>query len=648
MAVLVAGGTSAKAQNRPNIRLDSLERALAGQTRADTNRVKTLNEIASALRMSDPGRATVIANQSLVLAHRIKFDRGEAGANFQAGVLAAMRGDLKLADSLFSNSLNGWKKLNNLREIGSAQNGLASVRVQQGEMKEAAELYISSLKIAEKNHDQRAQAVALLNMGNVSTRMLDQEKAINYFQQSRVLIDTIKDAPMYAGCLRNIGNAYLSNNQPNEGESYLRAALRMVRQIGDKRGEGGVLFSLGRLALDRKQLVSGAELLGQALEIARKTGDRLSEAQSLAWLGDAERQQNLLPKALAHYQDALKIAQQNGAYADLVQIHHGLAATYAAQKQFDKAFKSQYLQSIYSDSAATDKLVSETHELQTKYETEKKEAQNRLQAAQLRTQQQVIRRRNTQLMAGLLVVALLAGLAYLLYVRRRLRREVEFAQERQQLTQLRAQAVLEAEEAERRRIGSDLHDGVGQLLTVAKLNLHALGEELQLDTLGPQTMLQNALDVVNESFLEVRQISHNLMPNALIKRGLAQAVRDFLSKVSPDDRLKINLEVVGLDSGGRLPPTVENVLFRVIQELVQNIIKHAQASEMTLQLVRGPEDLTVLVEDNGVGFDPAALDPETSGIGLKNIESRLAFLGGRAEFDSRPGHGTTVTLAVPA
>ena len=123
-------------------------------------------------------------------------------------------------------------------------------------------------------------------------------------------------------------------------------------------------------------------------------------------------------------------------------------------------------------------------------------------------------------------------------------------------------------------------------------------------------------------------------------------MRDFLDKISPDGRLKINLEVVGLDRGGRLPATIENVLFRVVQEMVQNILKHAQATEVTLQIVRHADELTVLVEDNGVGFDPSTLGLY-AGIGLKNIESRMAFLGGRVEVDSQPGHGTTITLEVP-
>jgi signal transduction histidine kinase len=178
------------------------------------------------------------------------------------------------------------------------------------------------------------------------------------------------------------------------------------------------------------------------------------------------------------------------------------------------------------------------------------------------------------------------------------------------------------------------------------MNLHSLGEELGVQTTGQQALLQNALAVVDESFVEVRSISHNLMPNALIKRGLAQAVRDFLDKLPAAGRVKINLDVVGLDRNSQLSPTVENVLFRVIQELVQNILKHAQATEITLQIIRHAEELTVLVEDNGVGFDPARLGPD-AGIGLKNIETRMAYLGGRADFDAAPGRGTTVTLEVP-
>ena len=110
-------------------------------------------------------------------------------------------------------------------------------------------------------------------------------------------------------------------------------------------------------------------------------------------------------------------------------------------------------------------------------------------------------------------------------------------------------------------------------------------------------------------------------------------------------RLRIHLETLGLD-GDRLDSTVEGTLYRVVQEAVQNIVKHARASQINLQLIRHTHELTLLIEDNGVGFDPAALGPD-AGLGLRNMASRVAYLGGSLDVDSRPGHGTTVAATVP-
>jgi two-component system NarL family sensor kinase len=630
----------------PQRKVDSLQLALAHQTKPDTNRVQTLVRLAKALYPTNQATATQRAAEGLALAKQLSYKRGEAAAAFQVGVFAFERGDLKAATVAFEHSLGLWKQVGAQARIGELQNALASVYGQQGKYGQSVRWFISSLRLAEKTGNKGGQVRALLNIGVTLERMFDEPQAIHYFQQALSLTDTVRDAQIYSTVLTSLANAHLTLKDQHRAMPYVYRALRVARRIGDEKNEGYMHLSLGRLASAAQNWPESQRQLRQALSQGEKVGDAMLLTQSLLWLGDDSRKQRHLTEALANYQQALEIAKQTNIYVDLEQIYAGVARVYAAQRKFPEAYQTQVLQSHYADSATTEKTISEAQGLQVRYDTEKKEARNRLLAAQTRTQQQIIRRRNVQLLAGLLIAGLLLGLGYLLYTRRRLRREVEFVQERQQLERLRSQAVLEAEEAERRRIGSDLHDGVGQLLTVAKLNLHALGEQLHTQTEGQQVMLQNALDVVDESFREVRTISHNLMPNALIKRGLAQAVRDFLSKIAPDDRLKIQLEVVGLDRGGRLDVIVENVLFRVIQELAQNIVKHAQATQMTLQIIRSENELTIMVEDNGVGFTPSALGEE-AGIGLKNIESRMAYLGGRAEFDSSPGRGTTVTLEVP-
>lgn len=136
-----------------------------------------------------------------------------------------------------------------------------------------------------------------------------------------------------------------------------------------------------------------------------------------------------------------------------------------------------------------------------------------------------------------------------------------------------------------------------------------------------------------------------MMPNALLKSGLVSAVREFINKISSSGSLKINLEIIGLTN--RLQQTVETVLFRVLQELINNIIKHAQTTEVSIQLIRHETELTILIEDNGIGFDVEKILGKEGGIGLKNIQSRVTFLNGEVYFDSHINKGTTVTIEIP-
>jgi len=543
-------------------------------------------------------------------------------------------------------------------DYAHAQSVLGMLAKDQGKYEQAINYQLAALKIHERVHSWEGMLNSNNDIGILYKRMKLLDKALPFFQRivdmsNKLIADKSFNAKRHenfevsrAYALNNVGDIYLEKKDFAKAKPYFEETVAEGKRL--KVNDLGAV-GYANLATTETGLGHFAAAVAdfqQSLALDEAEGNEYGQAETLAAMAELYQKLNDLPKAEQALRRALALATKLHSAGTEQQAHRGLSQLYQKTGQYALATQ-HYAQLVQlNDTIYNQDVTQKVAELQTKYETEKKEAQNQLQAAQLRTQEQIIRRRNTQLLAGLAVLLLLAGLAYLLNNRRRLQQKIELEQERQRLERLRAQAVLEAEEAERRRIGSDLHDGVGQLLTAAKLNLSALGGELALQTAGQQAMLQNALDVVDESFREVRSISHNLMPNALIKRGLAQAVRDFLGKVAPDGRLKINLEVIGLDQGGRLDPTVENVLFRVIQELVQNILKHARATEVTLQLIRNPTELTVMVEDNGVGFDPAALGEE-GGIGLKNIESRMAYLGGRADFDAAPGRGTTVVLEVP-
>ena len=207
---------------------------------------------------------------------------------------------------------------------------------------------------------------------------------------------------------------------------------------------------------------------------------------------------------------------------------------------------------------------------------------------------------------------------------------------------LATKAVLDAEERERRRIATDLHDGVGQTLSAALMNLNGLTSNIKEILASDKITLEKSLALVNESYDEVRTISHQMMPNALLKAGLSAAVREFLSKID-ENQLKITLDISGFSK--KLDDQLETVLYRVIQESVNNVIKHAKASKLSIQMRKDDEGIYLAIEDNGVGFNPLQ---KKEGIGLQNIQSRILFIQGTVEYDSAPGKGTLVHIFIPA
>jgi signal transduction histidine kinase len=239
-------------------------------------------------------------------------------------------------------------------------------------------------------------------------------------------------------------------------------------------------------------------------------------------------------------------------------------------------------------------------------------------------------------------VAALAGLSGLFgYKRFRSQKEKQLQQVMMEQQDLAARSILSAEENERNRIAGDLHDGVGQVMSAAKMNLSAIESELRFNDEAQRQRFEKIISLVDESCREVRAVSHNMMPNALIKSSLAGAVREFINQV--DARvLKINLHTEGLNE--TTDSNTEAVLYRVIQECVNNVIKHAHAQQLDISLIRDQDGISVTIEDNGRGFSPSAT---VAGIGLKNVRTRINYLKGTVEWDTAPGKGTVVGIWVP-
>ena len=201
------------------------------------------------------------------------------------------------------------------------------------------------------------------------------------------------------------------------------------------------------------------------------------------------------------------------------------------------------------------------------------------------------------------------------------------------------------QEKERKRIAEDIHDGLGSVLSAAKLKLSALKDNNANLTEEQKEKYLSTLSLLDEASTELRSISHNIMPAALSKLGLIAAFENVTEKISSHSPVKIQFEAHDFDS--RLEESIEMSIYRIVLELLNNTVKHAKATNAVVQLIKYPDFINITVEDNGKGFEYEKAVIDKKGIGLGNIESRVNYLKGKMDVESSLGKGTITIIDIP-
>jgi len=313
-----------------------------------------------------------------------------------------------------------------------------------------------------------------------------------------------------------------------------------------------------------------------------------------------------------------------------------LSKAYSKKGDDAKALSTLNEMMVLKDSLIKIETTQTLDALRAGYEADKQEKELALQKAKINQQQVII--------LAISICSLLSlGLVFLYFSRKKNALKNEMATAILKEKNNAAMAILAAEEKERKRIASDLHDGIGQMMSAVKMNLSSLAYKLTSLTPQEAALLEKTMALTDESCKEVRTVSHNMMPNALLKSGLSSAIKTFVDKID-HKKLKVNLHSEGLDN--RLPDTVEIVLYRVIQETVNNVIKHAKANQLDIAIIKDVDGLSCTIEDNGIGFNFNDKNL-TEGIGLKNIQARITYLQGTVEWDAVPNKGTLVSIHIP-
>ena len=358
-------------------------------------------------------------------------------------------------------------------------------------------------------------------------------------------------------------------------------------------------------------------------------------AYTYNYLGENYERRNDLQNGERYIKKALTTAFETQNNKQIYEAYESLSDFYARNKRFDSAYKYAMKYKYFKDSIMRMDQGKMIAELTTKFETAQKEKK-------IQEQQYQIAKRNYWI--GGISILMIAGtlLAFSRHKRNRLKQQAALQTAVLHQQELATKAILEAEENERRRIATDLHDGVGQMMSAAKLNLSSLKSEINFTEPHQEEVFDNALALVDDSCKEVRNVSHNIMPNSLLKSGLASAIRAFINKID-SKVMKVNMYSEGLNE--RMDNNTENVLYRIVQECVNNVIKHANANTLDITLIKDNDGISITVEDNGQGFD---IEQLSQGIGQKNIRSRAEYLKGTVEWNTAPGKGTVVMVYIPS
>jgi len=477
----------------------------------------------------------------------------------------------------------------------------------------------------------------------VYLELKDYKRADAYLRQSFFLLPKDAKRGDRGFLLFTLMSASEARGTQEEFDFYLDAFIRFKAEGNSKTLDPRHMGLLEFFGEGEKAIKMLEDRIQQAIN------DSLSVNPDLTYLTLAVKYMNV-----GKYQKALDVLEE-GKYSlygtitadkDRQQLYYTI---YKKMGQPEKAYEAIERYVNLQDSSYQQILNTRLAEYEVKFHTQEQE--RNLIEKDLQLTRSKLYQRSYVGLSGILGLSLLGGIVFyrrkLNYQHQMTAKEAEIQTQRireleHKNTLLSLNAIIEGQEAERLRIAQDLHDGLGGLLTTVKAHFNSIQREI--DNIKNLNVYEKTNKLIDEACDEVRRIAHDMVPYSIKISGLIGAMEDLRQSIiarGPD----CELEMHGLDEI-KIDEHKTNMIYRVIQEITNNAVKHAHASRIFIQLLRHESTLHVLVEDNGRGFDINQV-VSNKGIGLKSIDSRVHYLGGKINFDSTPGQGTTVNIEIP-
>jgi len=599
-------------------------------------------DTARRLLRSDPDRALSHIDQSLAFAKK----QGVDSLQLEALIL---RGELYMRTGRYDESRDDLEKAKTLAmnradsaSLGVIHGHFGGLAFFQSQFDEATGQLLTAISYST---DEAFRARTFNNLGSIFERIGDDQKALTYFNNALDLHRAAGRKPLAASTLGNIGVILHKQEKFENAIQHFRESAAMAARMQDTFALSVRWQNLGNSFLETTRFDSAMVYFNRALSASRALRDTFGMASIYNSRANLYKNLQVLDSAISNRQQAFRLAMSIGDTTDMIQAQLALSRAYAEQGDYRLAYQAQQLYHNLDSDVSEREQNDLLYELEARYQSVAKEKQLQEQAFALQREKRDARTfRLVSLLIGLL--ALISSWA--LYSRWQQQKrltvqdqeihEARLERIKGEQKRLAVQSMMAGEEAERARLARELHDSLGSMLSSMKLVMGKSPEDPTRDSLS---------GMVDRASTELRRIAHNLMPEALDRYGLVTAIEDMCDEWNANSDVEVALQQYGMDEGA-IPDSLKLSVFRMVQEMVNNAIRHGQATETWIQLMQHADRLHITVEDNGIGFDPEKQIMDNGrGMGLGNLRSRTAYWGGELDLASKPDSGTTISIEIP-
>ena len=626
---------------------DSLRRNVANHPSKDTVRVKALIDYLKAGVNNRLADFFILTNELIQLSKAIGYPPG-LSKGYEFAVIhyvniAEYAKSISYADSAFE-ILQNDTSTKAMHSKGCLFNNRGLSLSEIGDNTKALDDYAAAVKIFEKLNDPIILS-SYSNFAEVYAELNLEAKCLEYANLAIKKAVQLNDENILCVTLLNYSTSLLMlYKTPEQAEEILNKTRPMVEKLENSYYTQLFTLNTGTLAELKYDYPHALTMYKSALLLTRQNNDPFQECIVTNKLTDCFNKM-LDNKSEKEMLDSLLLTSSAYGFKYFKnEAYKKLAAWYRRSGQFKLSdqFMQQFV--LLNDTIASEKTVTEITSLEGKYRLEQKDAEidqlkkvSILQALSIKQKKWL----NYFLSGSAIVLSFLVLLIYSNYKQKQKLQQQQINELVLEKKLSTAEAIIKGEEKERTRIAKDLHDGLSGMLSGVKYSLQNMQGNLII-TPDNQQYFERSMDMLDNSIREMRRVAQNMMPEALVQFGLDVALKDLALEINRTGIIKVIYESMGL-ALVKVEPTIAITIYRIIQELVNNVIKHSTAQQVFVQLLMEEKKLIVNVDDNGTGFDKSTLQ-SNPGMGWKNIVTRVEYLKGKLDVKTEPGKGTAVNL----